>query len=112
MYFLSEERSVLRGEYIATIFFKSLERVSRSNKYAMTGNWSNQNPNPGLKPKREITYINSQNTKRTYGQPSRQLFPKSWPLRTWLFVLIPMADNGGHHFVNLVTCPKSKRTDL
>ena len=33
------------------------------------------------KPKREITYItNSQNTKRTYGQPSEQLFPKRWPL--------------------------------
>ena len=29
------------------------------------------------KPKREITKItNSQNTKRTYGQPSEQLFPK------------------------------------
>ena len=34
------------------------------------------------KPKREITNItNSQNTKRTYGQPSEQLFPKRWPLR-------------------------------
>ena len=32
------------------------------------------------KPKREITKItNSQNTKRTYGQPSEQLFPK-WPV--------------------------------
>ena len=32
-------------------------------------------------PKREITDItNSQNTKRTYGQPSEQLFPKRWPL--------------------------------
>ena len=31
--------------------------------------------------KREITSItNSQNTKRTYGQPSEQLFPKRWPL--------------------------------
>ena len=29
----------------------------------------------------EITKItNSQNTKRTYGQPSEQLFPKRWPL--------------------------------
>ena len=29
------------------------------------------------KPKRKITNIrNSQNTKRTYGQPSEQLFPK------------------------------------
>ena len=33
------------------------------------------------KPKREITNItNSQNTKRTYGQQSEQLFPKRWPL--------------------------------
>ena len=33
------------------------------------------------KPKRGITKItNSQNTKRTYGQPSKQLFPKRWPL--------------------------------
>ena len=33
------------------------------------------------KPKREITDItNSQNAKRTYGQPSEQLFPKRWPL--------------------------------
>ena len=33
------------------------------------------------KQKREITNItNSQNTKRTYGQPSEQLFPKRWPL--------------------------------
>ena len=33
------------------------------------------------KPKREITKIrNSQNTKRKYGQPSEQLFPKRWPL--------------------------------
>ena len=31
------------------------------------------------KPKREITKItNSQNTKRTYGQPSEQLFPQRW----------------------------------
>ena len=35
------------------------------------------------KPKREITKIiimNSQNTKRTYDQPSEQLFPKRWSL--------------------------------
>ena len=33
------------------------------------------------KSKREISNItNSQNTKRTYGQPSQQLFPKRWPL--------------------------------
>ena len=32
------------------------------------------------KPKREITNTtNSKNTKRTYGQPSGQLFPKRWP---------------------------------
>ena len=33
------------------------------------------------KPEWKITTItNSQNTKRTYGQPSEQLFPKRWPL--------------------------------
>ena len=33
------------------------------------------------KPKREITDItHSQNTKRTYGQPSEQVVPKRWPL--------------------------------
>ena len=33
------------------------------------------------KPKREITKItNSQNTKRTYCQPSEQLLPKRWPI--------------------------------
>ena len=26
-----------------------------------------------------INITNSQNTKRTYGQPSEQLFPKRWP---------------------------------
>ena len=32
------------------------------------------------KPKREISDItNNHNTKRTYGQPSEQLFPKRWP---------------------------------
>ena len=34
-------------------------------------------------PKGEITKItNSQNTKRIYGQPREQLFPKRWPLST------------------------------
>ena len=33
------------------------------------------------KPKRMINKItHSQNTKRTYGQPSEQLFPKRWPI--------------------------------
>ena len=33
------------------------------------------------KPNQEITKItNSQNTKRTNGQPTEQLFPKRWPL--------------------------------
>ena len=33
------------------------------------------------KPKREITNItNSQNKKRTYGQPTKQLFPNRWQL--------------------------------
>ena len=48
----------------------------------MTRNWSNQNQNPAAsKQKRGITKItNSQNTKRTYGQPNEQLFPKRWQL--------------------------------
>ena len=34
-----------------------------------------------LKPKRKITKItNNQNTKRTYGPPSEQLFSKRWSL--------------------------------
>ena len=34
-----------------------------------------------IQPKRIITSItNSQNTKKTYGKPSEQLFTKSWPL--------------------------------
>ena len=33
------------------------------------------------KPKRDITKLtNSQNTKRTHGQPNEQFFPKRWPL--------------------------------
>ena len=33
------------------------------------------------KPKREITNVtNSQNTERSYCQPSEQLYPKRWPL--------------------------------
>ena len=53
-------------------------RKSKSNKYAMTRKWGNQGPKPATK--WEVTKItNSQNTKRTYGQPSEQLFPKRWP---------------------------------
>ena len=37
--------------------------------------------NPALKPKKEIANItNSQNTKRTWGQPSEQLFSKRRPI--------------------------------
>ena len=43
------------------------------------------------KPKREINIItNCQNTKRTYGQPSGQLFTKRWPLTE---TLTPKTDN-------------------
>ena len=53
----------------------------KSKKYAKIRNRSNQNPNPAPNQKREITNTtNSQNTKRTYGQPSEQLFLKRWPL--------------------------------
>ena len=52
-------------------------RTKKSKKYTKT-----RTQNPGLKTKTGYnTYItNSQNTKRTYGQPSEQLFPKRWPL--------------------------------
>ena len=54
-----------------------MSKSDKSYKYAIIRNWSNQNPNPALK----ITKItNSQNTKRTYGQPIWQLFPTLWPL--------------------------------
>ena len=53
----------------------------KCNKYAMTRNWTDQNPNPTLKTKTGITKItNSPITKRRYVQPSGQLFPKRWPL--------------------------------
>ena len=43
---------------------------------------SNQNPTLTLKPKREITKMtNSQNTKRTHGQPCEQPFPIRWSPR-------------------------------
>ena len=45
-----------------------------------TGTEANRTRIQPSKPKREITNItNSQNTKRTHGQPSEQLFSKSWP---------------------------------
>ena len=46
-------------------------------KYAKTRNRSNQNPNPAPKRKRETTNAtNSQNTKRTHGQPNEKPSPK------------------------------------
>ena len=54
-----------------------MSKSDKSYKYAIIRNWSNQNPIPAFK----ITKItNSQNSKRTYGQPSGQLFPTLWPL--------------------------------
>ena len=51
------------------------------------------------KPKREITYItNSQNTKRTYGQPSEQLFPNGWQL-----------SNRNRTKINMNTCNVKRR---
>ena len=59
----------------------SFHHLIESEKYAKIRNLSNQNPNPALKTKRDITNItNSKNIKRTYGQPSEELFPKRWPL--------------------------------
>ena len=57
--------------------FFLLSLTCKSNKCVLNRGWSNQNPNPALKTK-QIT--NSQNTKITYGQPSKQLFPKRWSL--------------------------------
>ena len=52
-----------------------VKRIERSGTEAIRTQIQPSNP------KREITNItNSQNTKRTYGQPSEQLFPKRWPL--------------------------------
>ena len=48
----------------------------------ITGTEANKTPIPSSKPKRKTTKIaNRHNIKRTYGQPSEQLFPKGWPLR-------------------------------
>ena len=54
----------------------------RRKTYAKISNSSNQNPNPALKTKtgNDKKIANSQNIKRTYGQPSEQLFPKMWSL--------------------------------
>ena len=55
--------------------------MARSKKYARPGTEGVRTQIQPSKPKREITKItNGQNTKRTYGQPSEQLFPKRWPL--------------------------------
>ena len=46
-------------------------------KCAIIRNWRHQNPNSVLKTEtRNNKITNSQNTKRTYGQPSEQLVPK------------------------------------
>ena len=52
-----------------------------SNKFAKPGNGAIGTYIPTSNLKWEITKItNSQYTKKTYGQPSEQLFPKRWPL--------------------------------
>ena len=48
-----------------------------STRKAINGNWSNQKPHLALKTK--MIQIN-QNTMRTNGQSSGQLFLKGWPL--------------------------------
>ena len=54
---------------------EKVKSMQRSGNEAIRNQPSPQNP------KREITNItNSQNTKRTYSQPSEQLFPKRLPL--------------------------------
>ena len=54
--------------------FSKVERMQRPGTGAI------RTQTQPAKPKREITKItNSQNTKRTYGQPNEQLFLKRWP---------------------------------
>ena len=49
-------------------------------KLAMT-NWCNQNLTPTLENIVRVTKItNNHNTKRTYGKPNVQLFPKTWTI--------------------------------
>ena len=58
------------------------EKVNDSKKYAKrSGTDAIRNRIQPSRTKRDITNItNSHDTKRTYGQPSKQLFPKRWPL--------------------------------
>ena len=48
----------------------NLHKLYKSKKFEKIRNRSNQNLNPATKPTREITNTNSQNTNKTYGQPS------------------------------------------
>ena len=59
--------------FFSTLWFKS-KQYAKIRKAIRTQNQPS-------KSKREITTItNSHYTKRKYGQPSKQLFPKRWPL--------------------------------
>ena len=60
--------------------FVSMEKYSKVKRMQRSGTEAIRTQIQPSKPKREITNITySQNTKRTYGQPSERLFPKRWP---------------------------------
>ena len=63
------------------------------------------------KPKREVTNItNSQNTKRTYGQPSEQLLPNRWPLSNLTRTEINMNTHKVNRHRNSDTKNRQQRT--
>ena len=72
----------LNNDFLLIITLKhSFINSSTSNKYAMTRNWTIKRlilPSKTERPINKIT--NKQNTKRTHGQQSDQLFPKRLPL--------------------------------
>ena len=72
------QTSPLSGKYNIILCFYQKIKVKSMQR---SGTEAIRNQLQPSKSKREITNItNSQNTKRTYGQPSEQLFPKRWSL--------------------------------
>ena len=70
-----EQETTLEGYKIQlkdVIKISKFSSIIKSKKYAKIRNKSNKNPNPALKPKREMPDItNSRNTKRTYGRSTK-----------------------------------------
>ena len=75
-------RTVFAGFRCLSVYIKALYIYTlKSNRVAMIRKWGNHNQIPLLKTKWEkIKNTNRQKTRRTNGQPSRQLFPKRWLL--------------------------------